>query len=342
MYVRRGVNVRHLFHSSWPFLIAVTLWSALVIYLNEFLNIPAVSIPIAPVTTIGIAVSLYLGFKSTSAYNRWWEARQIWGDIVNRSRDWGNSVFNLIHAEGKPVDPEIPRELIVRHLAWVNALAYQLRSRSRLRSSTSTQIFDHRRVFSDASYHQDPESYRQHLSAEEIAEVEEKANVATHLLRRQGDRLRQLAEDGFLDSYRHVAMMAMVGAFYDGQGKCERIKNTPFPRQIANFGLMFTWVFILLLPLAFVDIFESETKLHDLPSMMAAEYMLVMVPFTVLISWVFFIMEKVSDSTEDPFEGGVTDVPISAICRTIEIDLRQMMGAEDVPGPMEPTDGVLY
>ena len=342
MYVRRGISVRHMLADSWVFVVAVTLWSAAVVYLNEFRSYHFISIPIAPVTIIGIAVSLYLGFKSTSAYNRWWEARQVWGEIINRSRDWGNSVFNLIYAKERKVDPAIHAELIQRHLAWVNAVAFQLRGSSRLEDAGSSPAFGKRRVFEEAHFHQTRESYRRYLSAVELAEMEKNANVATHLLRRQGDRLRELAEEGLLDSYRHVAMMATLGSCYDAQGRCERIKSTPFPRQVANFGLMFTWVFIFLLPLAFVDIFEVETQTHDLSARMSLEYMLVMVPFTVLISWVFFVMERVSDSTEDPFEGGVTDVPISALCRVIEIDLKQMLAAEDVPKPIEPIDGVLY
>lgn len=342
MYVRRGINVSHLFRDSWLFLLAVTAWAFVVLYVNEFLELHYISIPIAPVTTIGIAVSLYLGFKSTSAYNRWWEARQAWGDIINRSREWGNNVLNLIIADGKQIDPAMRRDLIARHLAWVNALAYQLRRRSRLKEANVTRIFGHRRVFEDPGYHQTDESYLQYLSVAEAGEVENYTNMAAHLLRRQGDRLRELAENGFIDSHRHVALMALLNALYDAQGICERIKNTPFPRQVANFGLMFTWIFIVLLPLAFVDIFEGETLIHEFTTRISLEYMMVMVPFTVLISWVFFTIEKVSDSTEDPFEGGATDVPISSLCRTIEIELKQMMDAEILPEPLEPVDGVLY
>ena len=342
MYVRRGINAGHLFRDSWPFLLGTTIWSIVVLYLNEFLQYHFLSIPIAPVTTIGIAVSLYLGFKSTSAYNRWWEARQIWGEIITCSRNWGSSVFNLIHADGKQLDRSVRTELIERHLAWVNALAFQMRSNSRLKETKETRIFGHRRIFDGSQYHQSAESYRRHLSAKEAAEIEKFTNISTHLLRRQGDRLRELAEGGFLDSYRHVAMMSQLGSLFDAQGKSERIKNTPFPRQVANFGQLFTWVFILLLPLAFVDIFEAETRINDLSTRISLEYMMIMVPFTVLISWVFFAMEKVSDSTEDPFEGGTTDVPISSICRTIEIDLKEMMDAESVPEPLSPVDGVLY
>lgn len=343
MYVRRSINARHLFQNSWPFLLGTAAWSSFILYVNEFLEYHFISIPVAPVTTIGIAVSLYLGFKSTSAYNRWWEARQIWGDIINRSRDWGNSVLNLVPAvEGKSLDAAVQKDLIVRHIAWVNALAFQLRASSRLKTADATRIFGHRRVFDEHHFHQTEESYHRLLPADDTAELERYTNKATQILRRQGEQLKALAEQGVLDSYRHVAMMAMLGAFYDAQGKCERIKNTPFPRQVANFGLMFTWVFIILLPLAFVDMFEAEAKLNNLSGSLTLEYMLVLVPFTVMISWVFFIMEKVSDSTEDPFEGGVTDVPISALCRVIEIDLKEMMDAEDIPEPLKPVDGVLY
>lgn len=75
---------------------------------------------------------------------------------------------------------------------------------------------------------------------------------------------------------------------------------------------------------------------------MRHEYMFTLVPFTVLTSWVFYIMEKISDSTEDPFEGGVTDVPISSLCRLIEVDLIEMLGEPEVPKKLEAIDGVLY
>ena len=86
----------------------------------------------------------------------------------------------------------------------------------------------------------------------------------------------------------------------------------------------------------------APTLIHGLPTLLSHEYMFTLVPLSVLISWTFFLMEKVSDSVSDPFEGGVADVPISALCRTIEIELGQMVGADDLPAPFEPVDGVLY
>lgn len=342
MYVRRTISFRHLFNDSWRHIVLVAAWSLIVVYVHEIQGLTMISVPIIPVSTIGIAVSLYLGFKSTSAYGRWWEARKIWGAIVNDSRIWANAVFTLVYAHGKEPEPTVREELIRRHLAWLNALAHQLRQRSRLKDSHVTRIFDHRLLMEGVEYHHSPDSYRRFLSPAEQEELASMENPAVHILRRQGDRLRELAAAGFLDSYRLVQMMRTIDSFYDSQGKCERIKNTPFPRQVANFGQIFTWFFIFLLPLAFVEVFEASAEHHEMSTLVHHEYMFTLVPFTVLIGWVFYVMEKVSDSTEDPFEGGVTDVPISSLCRLIEVDLKQMLREPEVPKRLEAIDGVLY
>jgi len=313
-----------------------------VVYLHEILGYTFIAIPSMPITIVGIAVSLYLGFKSRSAYQRWWEACTEWASIRSGSRNWANFVFDIIHAEDKDLDPAVRRELIDRHLAWVNALAYMLREKSRLKASHATRIFNHRRVFAETEFHQHPDSFRRYLSDQEAQRLSELGNSPTYLMRWQSARIGALFREGFLDSYRLGNFMTLIDALSKSQGTCERIKNTPFPRQIANFGLMFSWVFIILLPLAMVDVFEMETARVNMEALLAHEYMFTMVPFTVLISWIFFTMEKVSDSVEDPFEGGVNDVPISALCRTIEIELKQMTGSDDVPARLEPVDGVLY
>ncbi len=131
-------------------------------------------------------------------------------------------------------------------------------------------------------------------------------------------------------------MTKVLGELTLAQGRCDQIKNTPFPRQIAHFGTVFTWIFVLLLPTAFLEVFEREAVQHNFSTMLTHEFMYTLIPFTVLISWVFFMMEKISDSSEDPFEEGVHDVPISALCRTIEIELRQALGETDVPPRPNP------
>ncbi|MCP4091392.1 MAG: hypothetical protein GY746_16610 [Gammaproteobacteria bacterium] len=343
MYIRRKIRFQYIWNDSWKFLLGMACWSILVVYLYEFLGYKQIDIPILPVTTIGVAVALYLGFKSTQAYARWWEARMIWGAIVNDSRSWANFVTGLVYQKEEIPDKAVHRELIYHHLAWVNAMVYQLRKTSRLNESDSTHIFDYRkRRNNQEDPHFSTDCYAGFLSRETFKTIQTYNNPAVQILGNQSIKLQCLAEKGLLDSYRHVAMMNLLSRFNDAQGKCERIKNTPFPRQIAHFGTIFTKIFIILIPLAFLDAFGSEADRLHLTSLLHHEYMVSLVPFAMLIGWIFFMIEKISDSGEDPFEGGANDVPISALSRIIEIDLRQCLDDEDIPGPVKPLNDVLY
>jgi len=88
---------------------------------------------------------------------------------------------------------------------------------------------------------------------------------------------------------------------------------------------------VLLLPLAMVNEFE---KLGD-------GFLWLTIPFSTVISWIFMTMEIVGDSSEDPFENFINDVPMTALCRNIKIDLREMLGETDLPPRMLPVDGIL-
>ena len=317
------------------------LWTTLVVYVHDILGYDMIALPTQPVATVGIVVSLYLGFKSTSAYNRWWEARSIWGEIVNNSRSWANGALTLVN---KQAGEDISKQMIRRHIAWVVALAYQLRKNSILEPSDKARVFN-KRLSGMEQYHTAAEDhFKAFLSEADFETVQQKTNPAVHLLRQQGACLQQLHEQGHLDDNRLVAMNDILSRFYDCQGKCERIKNTPFPRQITVFGRLFSWIFIFLLPLAFIDLFTEEAALHNLSGLLKHEYIFTIVPFCMVISLVFYLLEKVSESCEDPFEWGMTDVPIATLSRNIEIDLREMIEdpTEEIPAPLSPINGALY
>ena len=116
--------------------------------------------------------------------------------------------------------------------------------------------------------------------------------------------------------------------FYTLQGKCERIKNFPFPRQYASVNLFFVWIFIVLLPFAMLNIVSGM----DNPV-----FVWLTIPLTVLVSWVFIMMELIGDFSENPFEGLYNDVPISTLANGIEIDIRQMLEETDLPEPRPMT-----
>ncbi|MDU9005304.1 bestrophin family protein [Sedimentitalea todarodis] len=342
MILHGGLRFKKVLTGSWRFLLLVASWELLVVYLDEIRGFEFIGLPIPLVTTVGIAVSLYLGFKNTSCFARWWQARTIWGQIVNSSRDWGNAVANLMPSDSMTVDPDIKTRLIERHIAWVNALAFQLRVQNPRHARQQKWMFGLRRLENRKDLHQTPESYRTHLSDADAALLDTKTNAASYLLFRQGQELQSLADQGKIDAYRHVAMMDRLARFYDAQGSCERIKNAPFPRQVADIGKLFTWIFIFMLPLAFVNLYTIPVDLEGWERWAFAGYTLSMIPFCLLICWVFYLTEQVSASLEDPFNGDATDVPISTISRMIEIDLRQTMEMDNVPDPLPPVEDVAY
>jgi putative membrane protein len=322
---------------AWWNLLIFTIWGSAVVWYYHHMEHHDINIaiPFLPLSTIGIAVAFYIGFKNNAAYDRFWEARKIWGGIVNYSRTWGNQVMSFVsNGFNKDISDEelhnIRRELIYRHVAWLNALRLQLRQPSSfsLRRSHSIKSLS---IGSPERKHWD-EEVGALLCKDDYLALFEKKNTATQLIRQQGEDLKELFEDKrLIEHFRHMELMKVLEEFYNLQGKCERIKNTPFPRQYAFFSKVFTWIFIILLPIGLVGQFSE----------MGHSFIWLTVPFSVLISWIFITMEVVGDNSEDPFENFVNDVPMTALCRTIEIDLREMLGETDLPPKIQPVNDIL-
>ena len=197
MYMRRRFRIRPLLVESWPLILIVSAWSIVVVILHEIVEFTWIVMPVLPVTLIGIAVSLFLGFKSVSAYNRWWEARTAIGSISGCSREWAMHVQSLIYKDTETVPAEVEDELFNRHLGLVYAVAYMLRRNSRLRTSQRTRIFGHRRVgHSITTMSENPESYGRFVSPNDFAIAQTVRNPVAYLLRQQGAAVRKLTLSG--------------------------------------------------------------------------------------------------------------------------------------------------
>ncbi len=344
MYIRRNIKFRIIAKFAWKNIIMFTLWSSAVTFLYHYclhqdINI---GIPFLPLSTIGIAVAFYIGFKNNASYDRFWEGRKIWGGIVNYSRTWANQVMSFVsdykteYKINKEELFQIKKKLIYRHIAWLNAL------RLHLRQPTSFSI-KHSRAIRKMLTEGTPERTQWNeevgvlMDNAEYCHLIQRVNTPAQLIRQQGEDLKEIMEEkGLINHFRHMEMMRVLEEFYNLQGKCERIKNTPFPRQYAYFSKIFTWIFILLLPFGMVREFDAlgGEEVHS--------FIWLTVPFCVLISWIFITMEIVGDNSEDPFEGFVNDVPMTALCRTIEIDLREMLGETELPPKVAPVNDVLF
>lgn len=345
MFVKKNYGVKRLLQFSWIHLLWLTLWGSIVLILhNIFHDTFWISIPWLPISVIGTAVAFYVGFKNNSAYDRLWEARKIWGGIVNTSRIWGSVSQSYVgntfrkEAVADSVIIEENETLIHRHIAWLYTLREQLlkptpwehissenkhiRRYVKLRRKGAIGQFDSDKI---------EEIVTPLVKNGEEQEVCHAPNSAIKLIDLQSQHLKRLREEDLIDDFRHMEMQNLLNEFYTLQGKCERIKNYPLPRQYASISFYFVGLFIFLLPFGMLPLFDQ----------LGHELVWLSVPFTTLIGWVFVMMELVGDYSENPFEGLPNDIPMLALCRTIEIDLRAMLGETDLPPKIEAVEGVL-
>lgn len=289
-------------------------------------------IPWQPISLIGIAVAFYLGFKNSASYDRLWEARKIWGGIVNASRSFTVMARDFINNDATPTDlseDELSRtkkQVVHRHVAWLRALVIEMRKpkeweHSRAQDNAMRQALD-------AEHSEDHwPALKAYLSDGDYRYVLSKGNRSSHLLSLQSKHLMRLRQEGSIEHFRHLEMQNLITEFYALQGKSERIKNFPFPRQYAAVNHFFVVMFVVLLPFAMINIFTRME--HD-------SWIWLSIPFSVICSWVFWMMDMVGDYSENPFEGLSNDVPIATLARGIEIDIRQMLDETDLPEPLEP------
>ncbi len=343
MIIRRRLGWRQVATIAGRVIGLNAAWAALVYSLYAFGGLTILRVPFLPIATIGTAVAFYVGFKNNSAYDRFWEGRKIWGGVVNSSRTWAAAVLAYVEPGSDSETAKTERRaLVYRQLAWINSLRVQLRKKSRFEDAPAPGT--KKRLRRDAEHMRNDwdKEVSPFVEDDERSSLSKLANPATHMLVRQGTELARLVDAGRLDMFRQLELMKVIESLYTLQGKAERIKNTPFPRQYAEFSRWFTYVFVFFVPFGLLEIFADHVT-HTGVSFASITAALPMVASSGLIAWVFMMMEGIGDASEDPFERSMNDVPMNALCRTIEIDLRSMLGETDLPPAEEAAAGtVLY
>ncbi len=289
-----------------------------------------IAIPWVPVALVGTAAAFIVGFRNTQVYNRAWEARQIWGGIVNSSRTWGIMVKDYVRG-GNESDSH--RQLIYRHIAWLTALRFQLREpRPWENVKTRSNNIEYAKHYKVPEWESNlADELPAYLSVEDTAFVLGKKNRATQLIALQSAQLKALQTGGQLSELCYVEMVNVLKDLYDFQGRSERIKNFPYPRQFSSIATYCIQLLIWLLPFGLLNEF----------SRLGHWGVWLTVPFSVLVGWVFMGLEQVGESTENPFEGSANDTPITSMSRTIEIDLREMLGETELPPAITPVHNIL-
>ncbi len=343
MLVTKNISPLKIILWTWQHMLRLLILVSIFAFLYAKNYMP-ISLPWLPVSVIGTAVAFYVGFKNNSAYDRMWEARKIWGGIVNDSRTWGmmvdgyvSDLFKKSKASEKEIH-QIKERLIYRHIAWLYAHRSQL-----LAATPWEHISQGGHVARTTKYYQ--KKFGVGLVDDEVTRTELKlflpesehdrlidhANTATQIINEQSRDLRALRKADFIDDFRHMEMGNVLKSFYTLQGKNERIKKFPLPRQYANMSRIFVGVFVFLLPFTMIP---ELMKLGDWGFWLS-------IPITALIGWVYVMMEVIGDYSENPFQGMPNDIPMLSLCRVIEIDLREMLGEKELPSSIAAKNGVL-
>jgi putative membrane protein len=257
----------------------------LTVYTHQELPIMPLTIP----TFLGTAISILLSFKMNQSYDRWWEARKVWGAVVNDSR----SLVLQWQAAVDTTDNTSLRRLAYRQIAWCYCLGQSLRGLDAL------------------------EGLQPLLAPEELAALQAHTNKPLALLQRHALELKAARLTNALDSFRFGHLDATLVRLTDSMGKAERINSTVFPSTYRYFLYFIIYLFVITLSISLTNV-----------------QMIFELPLLLLISAAFFLIEKSAYHLQDPFRNRPSDVSVTAIARTIEINLRQLIGERDVPQPL--------
>jgi len=297
------------------------------------------AIPWLPIALLGTAVAFVVGFKNNASYDRMWEARRTWGSITNLSRSWGLMINDFIttkHSKMPLYTPEIEAikiQFIQRHIAWLTALRFSLREPRVWEGIYKKHNKEYQNKFFKVEEQNNKleDFLRKYLNESEFESIINKTNKAAQILALQSAQLKHLLEQGLIEDFRHMELEKLLVELMNQQGACERIKNFPYPRQYATLNLYFIKIFVVLIPLGMIQEFEK----------LGGHMVWLSIPFSALSAWIFTTMEKIGESTESPFEGSANDVPITAISRTIEIDLKEMFAMPDKPEALKAENNIL-
>ena len=274
-----------------PYLVAVYI-------AYEHLNVKNIDIKMSIATVLGFAVALLLGFRTSAGYDRWWEARKIWGGIVNDSRSLVRQLSS--YYQGKNKEEDVAR-MANYQIAWCYALKNSLRRLDPL------------------------DSLENYLSPEEIERISKVSNKHNEILKLMNEHLAEMREKDLIDGFQLITIDNTLRQLCDHMGKSERIKSTVFPTQYRSYIHRGIIIFTIMLPYGML--FSTGP---------------LVILICLIVSFFFFMLENIAFSLQDPFENRDSDIPMTALCRTIEINLLQMIGSDQVPDPVKPDDrGVL-
>ncbi len=293
MLLKKNISITYFLNLIKWDVLAILIYSSLVGVLDHFLFFKDISIPLSVSALAATLLSLLLAFRTSQSYERWWEARVIWGAIVNDSRTFIRQLLHFLPNDEKKNG--YVEEFAVRQSVWCYTLADSLR-----RVPFSDKVAGY---FAQRGYESD--------------------NRPNFLLTKHVERLSELSEEYQLNVNAQVQLDSSVARLTDHMGKCERIKNTVFPRSYSVLIHFLIYVLMTILPFGLDD-----------------NHPVVEAVLATLIPVLFIAIERTAIIMQDPFENRPTDTPMTTLSATIEKNLMEM--AHVKAQPVQPEAGTYY
>jgi putative membrane protein len=255
-----------------------------------------VTLTAIPFSLIGLPLAIFLGFRNTAAYDRYWEARKLWGELVLRSRNLARQCLYLVDVPSS-CETDIPQRMIRRAVAFCHALRLQLRGDP------------------------DTRAVQAMLPDQEWQAVASSTNRPAAIMMNMGVDLAVCRRQGWIDGPLTAQIDETLSAMTAAAASCERIAGTPVPFSYTLLLHRTAYIYCLLLPFGLVDTTGFLTPL-----------------VVGVVAYTFFGLDALGDEIEEPFGTEPNDLPLDAICRSIEIQMLEALGETDLPPALEPVD----
>ncbi|RZJ75763.1 MAG: hypothetical protein EOO47_19350, partial [Flavobacterium sp.] len=214
MLIVQNIRLSRVLLDTWKVDVIMIISCTVAYFIREYLIAYHFEISAIIPTVLGTAIAFFIGFNNNQAYDRWWEARKIWGAIVNDSRSLARNLINYVD------DEEAAKRMVARHISFVYALKAALRD-------TVDEI------------------YTKYLTEHDKNEVEKHNNVHNAILNIQAMELQKLYKENKIDGFKFMEINEMLVKLTDSMGACERIKNTIFPTTYSYLTKVFIWLFVV-------------------------------------------------------------------------------------------------
>lgn len=283
MIVRNNYkSITYFLKYLWLDILFIIIYASVISIIDQYTFLKEINIPPAITTISGTIIALLLAFRIAQSYDRWWEARKVWGEIVNESRTLVRQIKQFLPSENEAITVA---EFSQRQIIWCFALSESLRGKS----------YSHK--------------VQQYLDSQNI----NANNVPAKLLNKHSEHLQEIAKVVNLDPHKQVQIDNTLLRINDAMGKCERIKNTVFPKSYSLIIHFLIYVLASLLPFGLENIFP-----------------IIEIILAIIIPLVLLAVEEIAIIMQDPFEDRPADIPMTSLCNTIENNINEIISDKEI------------